>query len=66
MSLRGNRLGIVDRTGLTAELRPWLAGVREAALMLSLVAGVCLSWPQVARSMVLASKIAYYYCFSPR
>jgi hypothetical protein len=34
--------------------------------MLSLVGGVCLSWPQVARSFAFATKLVVYYCFSPR
>jgi hypothetical protein len=34
--------------------------------MISMAGGVCLSWPQVARSMLLATKIVVYYCFSPR
>jgi hypothetical protein len=58
MSLRGNRSGIV--------LRPWLAAAHETTLMLAFAVGVCLSWPQVAQSMLLATKIAYYYCVSPR
>ena len=66
MSLRGNRRGSFDRPGWMAVVRPWLAAAQETALILSLASGVCLSWPQVGRTMVLASKIAYHYCFSPR
>jgi hypothetical protein len=49
-----------------AGLRPWLAAARETALMLTLAAGVCLAWPQVPQSLLLATRIALYYCFSPR
>ena len=66
MSLRGNRLGLFDRSGWMAVFRPTLAAAQETALILSLASGICLSWPQVGRTMVLATKIAYYYCFSPR
>jgi hypothetical protein len=46
--------------------RPWVASVSETAVMVALAGGVCLSWPQVARALVLATKIVVYYCFSPR
>jgi hypothetical protein len=38
----------------------------DTALMLSLAGGVCLSWPQVGRSIVLVTKIVLFYCLSPR
>ena len=64
MSLRRNRSEPVDRSSRRATLEPWLAASREAMLMISMAAGV--SWPQVGRSMLLATKIVVYYCFSPR
>jgi len=66
MPLRSYRPGFVDRVRAAGAHRHWLAMARETALMLTLVAGVCLSWPQVARSMLLATKLVVYYCFSPR
>jgi hypothetical protein len=51
---------------MSARRERWLEAAREAALMISMAGGVCLSWPQVARSMLLATKIVVYYCFSPR
>jgi hypothetical protein len=66
MSLHGNRAEIVDRSSRTAGLGRWLETLREATLMISMAVGVCLSWPQVARSMLLATKIVVYYCLSPR
>ena len=66
MSLHRNHPDVVDRPRRTAELEGWLGAAREAALMISMAGGVCLSWPQIARSMVLATKIVVYYCFSPR
>ncbi len=66
MSLHRNRPEPVDRSRRTAELERWLAAAREATIMISMAGGICLSWPQVARSMVLATKIVVYYCFSPR
>jgi hypothetical protein len=65
MPLRSYRPGFFDRVRAGAPGR-WLATARETALTLPLVAGVCLSWPQVARSMLLATKLVVYYCFSPR
>ena len=56
----------LDRPRLADELKRWLAAAQDAALMLSLVGGVCLSWPQVPRSMVLTTKIVLYYLCSPR
>ena len=66
MPLRSYRPGFFDRMRAAGAHRHWLAAARETALMLSLVAGVCLSWPEVARSMLLATKLVVYYCFSPR
>jgi hypothetical protein len=66
MSLRSHSFTLLDRSRLTAALRRTLALAQEAALMLSLAGSVCLSWPQVPRSIVLATKIVVYYCFSPR
>jgi hypothetical protein len=66
MSLHRNHPDVVDRSRRTTELHGWLGVVREATLMISMAGGVCLSWPQVGRSMVLATKIVVYYCFSPR
>lgn len=66
MSLRRNHPDVADRSRRTAELERWLDAAREATLMISMAGGVCLSWPQVGRSMVLATKIVVYYCFSPR
>lgn len=66
MPLRSYLPGFFDRVRATGAHEHWLATAREIALMLSLAGGVCLSWPQVARSMLLASKLVVYYCFSPR
>ena len=66
MPLRSNRSRVLSIAPAAGHTEPWLAAARETALMLSLVAGVCLSWPQVGRSMLLATKIVVYYCFSPR
>jgi hypothetical protein len=68
MALRANYPVVVEfeRPRLTEELRRWLTAAQDAALMLSLAGGVCLSWPQVPRSMVLATKIVLFYLFSPR
>jgi hypothetical protein len=66
MSLHRNRPDRVDRSRRIARLYRWLAAAREATLMISMAVGVCLSWPQVARSMLLATKIVVYYCLSPR
>jgi hypothetical protein len=66
MSLRRHRSEPFDRSCRRARLEPWLAAAREATLMISMAGGVCLSWPQVGRSMLLATKIVVYYCFSPR
>ena len=65
MSLSRNRSEPVDRSR-RATLEPWLAASGEALVMISMAAGVCLSWPKVGRSMLLATKIVFYYCFSPR
>jgi hypothetical protein len=67
MSLRGNDLGFFERPGGAPEmLRRWFPAAQDTALMVSLAGGVCLSWPQVARSLVLVTKIVLYYCLSPR
>ena len=66
MPLRSYRPGFFDRLRAAGAHGRWLATARETALMLALVGGVCLSWPQVARSMLLATKLVVYYCFSPR
>ena len=67
MSLRGHDLGFFERPGAAPEtLRRWFSAARETALMLSLAGGVCLSWPQIGRSIALATKIVLYYCLSPR
>jgi hypothetical protein len=68
MALRANYPVVVEfeRPPLTEELRGWLATSQDAVLMLSLAAGVCLSWPQIPRSMVLATRIVLFYLFSPR
>jgi hypothetical protein len=66
MSLRRNRFEPIDRSRGRARLERWLRAAREAMLMISIAGGVCLSWPQVGRSMLLATKIVVYYCFSPR
>ena len=68
MALRGNDLVVVEfeRPRFTEELWRWFVAAQDTALLLTLACGVCLSWPQVARSMVLASKIVLFYLFSPR
>jgi hypothetical protein len=68
MALRANYPVVVEfeRTRLTEELQRWLAAARDAALTLSLAGGVCLAWPQIAQSMVLATRIVLFYLFSPR
>lgn len=66
MPLRSDRPGFFDRVRAAGAHGHWLATAREIAVMLSLVAGVCLSWPQVHRSLLLATKLVVYYCFSPR
>jgi hypothetical protein len=68
MALRANYPVFVEfeRPRVTEELRRRLVAAQDTALMLVLACGVCLSWPQVARSMVLATKIALFYLFSPR
>jgi hypothetical protein len=68
MALRGNYPIVVElaRPRVTDELRRWLVSAQDTALMLTLACGVCLSWPQVARSTVLATKIVLFYVFSPR
>ena len=66
MLLRSYRPGFFDRVRAAGAHPYWLATARETALMLSLVGGVCLSWPEVARSMLLATRLVVYYCFSPR
>ena len=67
MSLRGNDPGFFERPGAAPEtLRRWLPAAQETALVLSLAGGVCLSWPQVGRSIVLLTKIVLFYCLSPR
>ena len=40
--------------------------MRLSLLMISLAGGVCLSWPQVGRSIVLVTKILLFYCLSSR
>lgn len=66
MPLRSYHTGLFDRVRAAGAHERWLAAAQETVLMLSLVGGVCLSWPQVARSMMLATKLVVYYCFSPR
>lgn len=68
MALRANYPVVVEfeRPRLAEEIRGWLAAAQDAALMLSLAGGVCLSWPQIPRSMVLATRIVLFYLFSPR
>jgi len=67
MALRGNDLGFFERPGAAPEsLLRWVPAAQDTALMLSLVGGVCLSWPQVGRSIVLVTRIVVYYCLSPR
>jgi hypothetical protein len=66
MPLRSYQTGLFDRLRAAGAHQRWLAAARETALMLSLVGAVCLSWPQVARSFLLATKLVIYYCFSPR
>jgi hypothetical protein len=68
MALRGNYPVFVEfeRPRVTQELRRRLVAAQDTALMLTLACGVCLSWPQVARSMVLATRIVLFYLFSPR
>jgi hypothetical protein len=41
----------------------WSDAVRES---LTMVGSICLSWPQLARALVLTTKIVVYYCLSPR
>ena len=57
---------LFDRVRAAGAHKRWLVVARETAVLLSLAGGVCLSWPQVARSVVLATKLVVYYCFSPR
>ena len=68
MALRANYPVLVEfeRPRFTDELRPWLVAAQDTALMLTLACGVCLSWPDVARSMMLATKIVLFYLLSPR
>ena len=68
MALRGNYPAVVEfeRPRVTEELRRRLLAAQDTALMLTLACGVCLSWPQVTRTMVLATKIVLFYLFSPR
>jgi hypothetical protein len=68
MALRGNYPVCVEfeRRRVTEALRRRLVAAQDTALMLTLGCGVCLSWPQVARSMVLATRIVLFYLFSPR
>jgi hypothetical protein len=68
MALRGNYPVVVgfERPRLTKELQRWLAAAKDAALTLSLAGGVCLAWPQIAQTMVLATRIVLFYLFSPR
>jgi hypothetical protein len=68
MALRGNYPAFVEcePPRVIEDLRRRLAVAQDIALMLTLACGVCLSWPQVARSMLLATKIALFYLFSPR
>ena len=68
MALRGNYPALVDfeRPRFTDELRPWFVAAQDAALMLTLACGVCLAWPNLARSMMLAAKIVLLYLLSPR
>ena len=68
MALRRNDPVFVefDRPRFTDERRRRLLAVQDTALMLTLACGVCLSWPDVVRSMVLATKIVLFYLFSPR
>ena len=66
MALRGNYAGFEERPRFTEALRRRFLAAQDTALMLTLVCGVCLSWPDVARSMVLATKIVLFYLFSPR
>jgi hypothetical protein len=68
MALRGNYPVVVvfERPRLTKELQRWLAAATDVALTLSLAGGVCLAWPQIAQTMVLATRIVLFYLFSPR
>lgn len=68
MALRGNYpvFAEFERPRFTHELHRWLVAAQDTALMLTLAGGVCLSWPDVARSMVLTTKIVLFYLFSPR
>ena len=68
MALRANYPVVVEfeRPRLTEELRWWLAAARDAVITLSLAGGVCLAWPPIAQSMVLATRIVFFYLFSPR
>ena len=68
MALRGNYPVVVEFEWprVREELRRWLVAAQDAALMLTLACGVCLSWPQVVRTAVLATKIVVFYLFSPR
>jgi hypothetical protein len=64
MRLRSEPIDVRERAG--ALFRPWTAAVGETIVMMLLVGGVCLSWPQLGRALVLATRIVISYCFSPR
>ena len=68
MALRGNYPVVVafERPRRADQLRRGVAIAQDAALWLSLAGGVCLSWPEVPRSIALATKIVLFYLFSPR
>ena len=68
MTLRANYPVVVDfeRPHFAEELARRWAASRDAVLMLALAGGVCLSWPQIPQSMVLATRIVLFYLFSPR
>ena len=38
----------------------------DVLLFAFMAAGVCVSWPQVARAILLTTKIAIYYCLTIR
>ncbi len=38
----------------------------DTVILMAMVGGMCLSWPQLGRALMLASRLVMYYCLSPR
>lgn len=66
MPLRASRASSAARSQTIDRIRSWSEPLGESATMLCLAVGVCLSWPELGRAVMLASKIAFVYCFYSR